>query len=97
MTTRLPNVEVPAGDADAYIERQVTDNAGNDLTFSPVVQIGDGTGPADITGTWQGAAGPTRVVRVPVGPLLEGSHHLWLKVTGGPDIDLGWVEFVSRT
>lgn len=95
MTSRLPNVEVPAGDPDAYIERQVTDNAGNNLTFTPVIQVGDGTGPADITGTWQGAAAPTRVVRVPVGTLTE-TCHLWLKVTGGTDIDLGWVEFVTR-
>lgn len=96
MTTELRSVKVPAGDPDAYIERQVTDRDGTDLTFSPTVQVGDGTGPADIAAAWQGAVAPTRVIRVPVGS-LTATAHLWLKVAGGTDVDLGWVEFVTRT
>lgn len=95
MTTQLPNVTVFDDDPDAFMDRQITDAAGANLTFTPLVAAGSGA--FDITAAWQGTAAPTRVLRVPVATLAVGAHHLYLQIPGGNDIDLGWVEVLTRT
>lgn len=90
----LPTVTVFADDADAYVDRQVTDAGGNPLTFAPQVAIG--AGPYDLTGIWQGDPAPTRILRVPVSSLDVGTHRLYLSIPGSNDLDLGYVNVVER-
>lgn len=92
--TSLPPVVVIADDPDAYIERAVTSATGADLTFA--IEVASGDGPYSLTGTWQGAVGPTRTLRVPVALLGVGAHHLYLRVPGDNDFELGWVRVVER-
>lgn len=91
----LGNVTVYDDDTDAHLDRTITDNNGTDLTFTPIAAAGDGA--YDITCTWQGTVGPVRVLRIPVDTLPVGSHHLYLQVPGGNDLDLGWVIVETRT
>lgn len=90
----LPTVTVFADDADAYVDRQVTDAAGNPLTFAPLVAIGGGA--YDLAATWQGDPAPTRVLRVPVSSLEVGTHRLYLSIPDSNDLDLGYVNVVDR-
>lgn len=86
---------VLADDPDAYVDREITDATGSDLTFSPKVAFG--TAGYTVTAVWQGAAGPKRVLRVPVTGLANGTHRMYLQIPGGNDLDLGRVRVVART
>src|SRR5690606_19437722 len=90
----LKTVTVYADDADAYVDRIVTDAAGTDLTFEPAVAVG--AGDFDITATWLGDAAPSRTLRIPVAGLEVGTHRLYLSVPGGNDLDLGGVNITAR-
>lgn len=81
-------------DPDAYVDRLVTDAQGNDLTFTPLVAANAGA--YDMTATWQGVVGPSRVLRVPVTALPVGIHRLYLAIPGSNDLDLGTVYVVAR-
>jgi hypothetical protein len=84
-----------ADDPDAYVDREITDAAGADLTFTANVAIG--TAAYTTAGTWQGDVGPKRVLRVPVAGLAVGTHRMYLQIPGGNDLDLGRVRVVART
>lgn len=84
-----------ADDPDAYVDRVITDTAGQPLTF--VASVAAGAGAYEITATWQGDPAPVRTLRIPVASLAVGSHRLHLQVPGGNDIDLGYVKVVDRT
>lgn len=60
----------------------------------PLVAIG----PAGyvVSGTWETAAGTTRVLRVPLVGLTAGTHRLYLKVPGGADRPMGTVTALVR-
>lgn len=91
----LSTAVVYADDPDAYVDRIVTDTAGEPLTF--VANVAAGAGAYDITASWQGDPAPVRTLRIPVASLAVGSHRLHLQVPGGNDIDLGYVKVVDRT
>ena len=86
---------VLADDPDAYVDREITDATGSDLTWTPTVAIGAAA--YNVTAAWQGAVGPTRVLRVPVAGLTAGTHRIYLQIPGGNDLDLGRVYVVART
>lgn len=91
----LSTAIVYSDDADAYVDRIITDTAGTDLTFTATVAVDDGA--YEIDATWQGDASSERTLRIPVADLAVGTHHLYLSVPGGNDIDLGKVKVVDRT
>lgn len=86
---------VLADDPDAYIDREITDATGTNLTFTANVAIGTGT--YTTTGTWQGTPAATRILRIPVAGLTAGTHRMYLQIPGGNDLDLGRVYVVTRT
>lgn len=81
-------------DANAWIERQVTDNSGGDLTWAPLVAVDSGD--YDITAEWRGDVGSTRVLRVPLVGLEPGTHDIYLQNPNGPDWPLGQVIATRR-
>jgi hypothetical protein len=91
----LPTVVVYSDDPDAFVDREITSAAGDDLTFTPMLSVGPGG--FTRTGTWQGAVSSKRVLRIPCTELAPGPHHMYLSVPGGNDIDLGYVNVVVRS
>lgn len=86
---------VLADDPDAYIDREITDATGSNLTWTPNVAIGSGE--FNVTGTWQGDVAAKRVLRIPAAGLTAGTHRMYLQIPGGNDLDLGRVYVVART
>jgi hypothetical protein len=82
-------------DPDRHWTRQITDEAGNDLDWEPLVAAGSGA--YDITAAWQGTVGPTREIKVPLDSLTAGHYTLFLKVPGGNDYSLGVVAVLDRS
>ncbi len=82
-------------DPDRFIDRTITQGPnGSALTFAALA--GPSGGPYNIATSWLGAAGPTRVLRVPLSTLSAGTYHLYAAVPGSNDLDLGWVEIITR-
>ena len=89
----VPTVYVD--DTDAYFDFEVTDRTGANLTFTASVAV-DANGYV-LTGTWQGTAGPVRVLRVPATGIIAGGHNLYLQVPSGGDFLLGSVLIKTRS
>ncbi|MEO5664033.1 MAG: hypothetical protein ABIR39_12185 [Nocardioides sp.] len=83
-------------DPDRFIDRTITQGP-NGLPLTFTVMVGPGPGAYTIAATWLGAAGPERVLRVPVSTLTAGTYHLYGQVPGSNDLDLGWVQIIDRT
>lgn len=92
MTLRTDTVY--ADDTSAWVEREVTDNKGADLTWTPNVAVD--AGGYTVAGAWQGTVGPKRVLRIPVVGLTAGTHRLYLQNPNGPDWSLGSVRVQAR-
>ena len=92
MTLRAETVY--SDDTDAYVDRQVTDNSGGTLDWTPLVAVD--AGPYDVAASWQGDPGPTRTLRVPLVGLAVGTHRLYLNVPGGTNLSLGSVHVTAR-
>jgi hypothetical protein len=86
---------VYSDDPDASCTFTVTDKAGNDLDWAPLVAVKGGD--YDITAEWLGDPAPERKVKVPLDSLAAGSHALYLKVPGGNDLRLGFVSVKDRS
>lgn len=61
---------------------------------NPVVAIGPGD--YEVNATWEGDAGTSRTLRVPLDGLTAGTKQLYLRVPNGTDIALGTVWVVAR-
>ena len=84
-------------DADAFVTWTVTDTLGSDLDWAtPQIAVGPS---AYTTAEWEGAAGPTREVRLqmPLGlGLGRGKWRAYLKVPNGNDFLLGSITILDR-
>lgn len=91
--TDIPTIY--ADDPDPTWTFTVTDSQGDDVDWAtPVVAIDDGA--YEVTGEWQGAAAPSRQIKVPLDDLAAGIHRLYLRVPNGVDILLGKVNVQPR-
>ena len=85
-------------DADAFVSWTVTDALGQNLDWAtPQIAVGPG---AYTTAEWQGAAAPTREIRLAMPlalALTQGRYTAYLKVPNGTDFPLGAVVVRTRT
>jgi hypothetical protein len=85
-------------DTDAFVSWTVTDTQGQNLDWAnPQIALGTGTYG---TAAWQGAAAPTREIRLTASAwtaLTAGTYPAYLKVPGGNDFNLGAIQIANRT
>lgn len=88
-------VTIYADDPEAFWDFTVTSRDGADLDWATPL-VAAGSGDYLLSGTWQGTAGPTRDLRVPLDTLAVGLHNLYLRVPGGTDFLIGQVYVAER-
>ncbi len=94
MPEDLEQATVYDDDPDAYVPRTVTSTAGLPLDFPALVAV-DG-GDYDLAALWQGDVGPERTLHIPTAGFSLGQHQLYLQVPLGNNVDLGWVNVITR-